>query len=264
MSDYDAYANIYDAQYMGYTEDINFYVGEACQTKGPVLELACGTGRVLLPCAEVGALITGLDLSSAMLTRCKEKLAAYPAEVAERVRLVTGDMRSFNLPERFELITIPFRSFLLLPTIQDQLQTLATIREHLTDNGRLVFNIFVPDLSLIVARTGQVGEPLTRFREFLDPRTGHRIVMWDSRHYLINEQTIDNLYLYDELDEHSQVVRRYYKSLKLRWMYRYETEHLLARAGFFVDTLYGGFDRSPFDENSREMIWIARKLARTA
>lgn len=259
MSDYDAYANIYDAQYMGYTEDINFYVGEAYKAKGPVLELACGTGRVLLPCAEAGAFVTGLDLSSAMIIRCKEKLAAYPSEVAERVRLVTGDMRSFKLPERFDLITIPFRSFLLLPTAKDQLQALATIRDHLNDNGRLVFNAFVPDISLIAARTGEVGEPLTRFREFLDPQTGHRIIMWDSRHYLINEQIIENMYVYDEVDETNQVVRRYYKSLKLRWMYRYETEHLLARAGFAVDTLYGGFDRSPFDENSREMIWIARK-----
>ncbi len=61
------------------------------------------------------------------------------------------------------------------------------------------------------------------------------------------------------LDERGLVVRRYYKPLKLRWMYRYETEHLLARSGLTVETLYGGFDRRPFDENSREMIWVARK-----
>lgn len=259
MSDYDVYANIYDAQYMGYTEDIAFYVGEACQAKGLVLELACGTGRVLLPCADAGAHITGLDLSQAMLTRCREKLAAYPPEVAARVRLVEGDMRSFKLPERFELITIPFRSFLLLLTVQDQLQALAAIREHLTDTGRLVFNIFVPDISLIAARSGEVGEPLTRFKEFLDPHTGHRIMMWDSRHYHLNEQLIESVFVYDELDERGLVVRRYYKPLKLRWMYRYETEHLLARSGLAVETLYGGFDRRPFDENSREMIWVAHK-----
>jgi len=259
MSDYDVYANIYDAQYMGYTEDIAFYVGEACQAKGPLLELACGTGRVLLPCAEAGALITGLDLSRAMITRCKEKLAIYGTDVAARVRLVEGDMRSFKLPERFDLVTIPFRSFLLLLTVQDQLQALVTIREHLSDTGRLVFNVFVPDISLIAARSGDVGEPLTRFREFLDPHSGHRIMMWDSRHYNLNEQLIENMFIYDEVDENGQVVRRYYKPLKLRWMYRYETEHLLARSGFAVQTLYGGFDRRPFDENSREMIWVARK-----
>jgi SAM-dependent methyltransferase len=259
MSDYDIYADVYDAQYWGYTEDIAFYVDEARQAKGPVLELACGTGRVLLPCAEAGALITGLDSSRAMLTRCQEKLAVYSPEVAARVRLLAGDMRAFQLSERFELIMIPFRSFLLLLTVQDQLQALATIREHLSDTGRLIFNIFVPNISLIAARSGEVGEPLTHFKEFLAPQTGHRIMMWDSRHYRINEQLIENVFTYDEVDENGLVVRRYYKPLKLRWMYRYETEHLLARSGFAVETLYGGFDRRPFDEDSHEMIWVARK-----
>ncbi len=259
MSGYDIYAEIYDAQYYGYTQDIAFYVEEACQAGGPVLELACGTGRVLLPCAEAGARMTGLDDSPAMLTRCAEKLAVYSPETRARVRLVEGDMRTFKLSERFALITIPFRSFLLLLTVQDQLQTLTTIREHLTEAGRLIFDVFVPDVRMIAARSGEVGEPWTRFKEFLDPQTGHHIMMWDSRHYRINEQIIENVFTYDEMDETGLVVRRYYKPLKLRWMYRYEAEHLLARAGFEVVALYGGFDRQPFGEDSREMIWVARK-----
>jgi hypothetical protein len=148
---------------------------------------------------------------------------------------------------------------LLLLTVQDQLQALATIREHLTDTGRLVFNIFVPDISMIAARSGEGGEPLTRFKEFLAPQTGHRIMMWDSRHYDTGEQLIENVFTYDEVDEKGVVARRYYKSLKLRWIYRYEAEHLLARSGFAVETLYGSFDRRPLDENGREMIWVARK-----
>lgn len=259
MSDYDVYADIYDAQYWGYTEDIAFYAEEASKAAGPVLELACGTGRVLLPCAEAGAFVTGLDSSPAMLNRCREKLAAYSPEVAARVRLATGDMCAFQLPERFDLITIPFRSFLLLLTVQDQLQALATIRDHLAETGRLVFNVFVPDIKMIAARSGDAGEALTRVKDFLDPESGHRMMMWDSRHYWINEQMLESLFIYDEVDETNQVVRRSYKPLKLRWMYRYEAEHLLARSGFVVEALYGGFNRQPFDESSREMIWVARK-----
>ncbi len=259
MSEYDIYADIYDAQYSGYTEDIAFYVDEARKAGGPVLELACGTGRVLLPCAEAGSLITGLDSSRAMLTRCKEKLAIYPPEVAARVRLVEGDMRAFKLPERFDLITIPFRSFLLLTAVQDQRQSLATIREHLGDAGRLVFNVFVPDLKIIAARSGQGGEALTHFKDFLDPQTGRHVMIWDSRHYHINEQIIENVFVYDEVDEKGMVVRRHYKPLNLRWIYRHEAEHLLARSGFAVEALYGGFNRQPFGEDSREMVWVARK-----
>ena len=86
-----------------------------------------------------------------------------------------------------------------------------------------------------------------------------RLPVRDEMEPSINEQLIENVFTYDEVDENGLVVRRYYKPLKLRWMYRYETEHLLARSGFAVETLYGGFDRRPFDEDSREMIWVARK-----
>ncbi|MFQ5886046.1 MAG: class I SAM-dependent methyltransferase, partial [Anaerolineae bacterium] len=72
-----------------------------------------------------------------------------------------------------------------------------------------------------------------------------------------HRQIIENLFIYEELDETGVMVKRTYRPLKLRWIYRYEMEHLLHLCGFGAEALYGGFDRRPLDENSREMVWVA-------
>src|SRR5712692_7287671 len=81
--------------------DLEFFKSCPKAQGGPILELGCGTGRVLLELAKAGHQITGLDLSRRMLARCREKLAALPAETQNRVSLVQGDMTSFDLGEKF-------------------------------------------------------------------------------------------------------------------------------------------------------------------
>ncbi|MBO0723689.1 MAG: class I SAM-dependent methyltransferase, partial [Blastocatellia bacterium] len=108
-------------------QDVDFFVELARQSAGPVLEIGCGTGRVLIPTARAGGEITGLDLSSSMLAVCREKLALEPPEVRERVRLMMGDMREFALAREFSLITLPFRPFQHLITTDDQISCLKCI-----------------------------------------------------------------------------------------------------------------------------------------
>jgi len=257
MSEYDIWAEIYDLQFEGYEEDISFYVGEAERATPPVLELACGTGRVTIPIAQAGVEVVGLDSSPEMLAVAQKKVARLSPEVRERIRLLEGDMRDFSLDERFGLIMIPFRSFLLLLRVEDQKQALRNIHRHLRPDGRLALNLFVPDLAIIASHSSPLGEPLKRLKEVKDPETGHRIIIWETRHYDQNRQIIDNFFIYDELDEAGVVVKRTYRPLRLRWVYRCEMEHLLDLCGFRVEELYGGFNRQPFDENSREMVWVA-------
>ena len=116
--------------------DVEFYVDEALAANGPVLELGCGTGRVLIPIARAGVTIEGLDGSPNMLARCREKLAVEPPTVQARVTLHEGDMRAFDLRKQFALITIPFRPFQHLITVEEQLDCLRCIHEHLTADGR--------------------------------------------------------------------------------------------------------------------------------
>lgn len=131
-------------------EDVAFFVDMAKQSNGLVLEIGCGTGRVLIPTARAGFAIVGLDASSAMLTLCREKLAQEPQDVQSRVELSQGDMRDFTLGKQFSLVTIPFRPFLHLLTVEDQLACLSCIRRHLMPGGRLILDVFNPSLEFLV------------------------------------------------------------------------------------------------------------------
>lgn len=101
--------------------DVASYVKQAQESGGPGLELGCGTGRVLIPPARAGIEIVGVDLSRSMLAICRDKLAREPDDVRARVEMVEADMRRFDLGREFRLVTLPFRPFQHLMTVQDQL-----------------------------------------------------------------------------------------------------------------------------------------------
>src|SRR5690606_37852341 len=137
-------------------EDVPFYVGlarEAAAAGQTVLELGCGTGRVTIPIAEAGATVVGLDNAPAMLEVARRK-----AGDAANPRWVLGDMADFRLEERFGLVIIPFRSFLLLLTVEEQKRCLACIREHLQPGGRLALNVFNPSILYIADWLGDRGK----------------------------------------------------------------------------------------------------------
>lgn len=128
-------------------QDVNFFVEMAQRSGGPVLELGCGTGRVLIPTAKSGIEIVGLDASPLMLSVCREKLLSDSKDVRSKVTgLVQGDMRTFELGRKFSLVTIPFRPFQHLLTVEDQISCLENIRKHLVAGGKLVLDIFNPSL----------------------------------------------------------------------------------------------------------------------
>ncbi len=247
----------YDLFSTGLPGDVAFYVAQAQAAGSPVLELACGTGRVTIAIAEAGAQVVGLDLSPQMLARFEAKLPALPVEVRERITLVQGDMRSFDLGQRFPLVIIPYRAFLHNLTVDDQLAALQAIGRHLSPGGRLVLNVFDPNLRIIVERSSQIGQALTHAGEFTRPDNGHQVVVWESLHYDLAAQMVHVRWLYDELGDDGFVLSRAYTDLRLRWIYRHEMEHLLARCGFTVEALYGDFEGGPFVAGG-EQVWVAR------
>src|SRR6266404_4249764 len=132
-------------------QDINFYVDAAKSVNGEVLEIGCGTGRVLIPTVRAGVRILGLEASGSMLSMCRKNLSKEPVEVQSRViDLIEGDMRQFNLNRKFNLITIPFHPFCHLLTTEDQLRCLTTINHHLNDGGKLVFDLYTPALKHLI------------------------------------------------------------------------------------------------------------------
>lgn len=249
-------ALFYDHVATGVIGDVAFYVAEAVASGSPVLELGCGTGRILLPVAEAGVDVVGVDASADMLAIAREKLAASRPDVQRRARLMHGDMRDFELGQSFPLATIPYRAFLHNLSVDDQLRTLTRVRRHLADDGRLILNVFDPSVKKLAA--GRWSMPADRHREFRHPRTGNRVTIREDFRYDLERQRVQGAFVYDEVDATGRVLGTTRAPLTLRYVFRYEMEHLLGRAGFAVEALFGNFDRAEFRAGG-EQVWIARR-----
>ena len=126
---------------------LDFYVALAREANGPVLDIACGTGRILLPCLQAGVDIEGLDLFEPMLKTLRAKAAALNLSP----RLHQADMSDFSLPRRYALIMIPFNAFIHNMTQEAQIRCLQRCREHLLPGGKLAFDTFFPSLEIVGA-----------------------------------------------------------------------------------------------------------------
>lgn len=248
-SPYDAWAEIYDAVFSYVVEDIPFYVAEAATARS-VLELGCGAGRIAIPIAQSGIDIVGIDSSRAMLTRAQRKATAA---AADRFTPIHADMRDFTLARKFDLIIIPFRGFLSLLSAEDQIRALNAIKLHLSPGGRLILDIFVPDVNMLA----QEGDIPYHFRDVTDPASGARLVIWNQASYDPYCQIMSIRTTIEELDDFGEVRRKLYRDFALRYIFRWEMQHLLRACGYRILNLYGDFDRSEFAPHSVEMIWIA-------
>jgi SAM-dependent methyltransferase len=258
MSDspYDGFiADFYDTSPIvaGRTHDIAFYRGAAREFGDPVLELGCGTGRVTMAIAQDGKRVTGLDVSEKMLQRGADRRARLSAEARERVHLVQGDMRSFDLGEKFRLIIVPFRPFQHLLETNDHLDCLACVRKHLAPNGRLIVDFFQTDPRRMhdVAYLNEHEVAVYKIPGGRRVRLTERVVAF---HRSEQRNDVEMIYTVTEPDGKTE---RHVMAWTLRYFFRYEVEHLLARSGLRVAALYGNFDKSPLRDDSAEMIFVA-------
>ncbi len=250
------HARFYDHYFTGVEGDVEFYVSTALEAGSPVLELGCGTGRVLLPTAAAGVEVAGLEVDEAMLAMARRKLAVTDAQVREKVELVRADMEEFDLGRRFRLVTVPYRTFQHLLTPVDQQQTLQCVHRHLEDGGVLALNIYDP---LRDIAGNNFTAPLQKDTDFVDSETGNEVVVCYSRSYDPEVQLLEQEMVFEETDRTGRVVCRTYSRLQLRYAFRYEMQYLLERCGFAVEELYGDFQGRPFPGYG-EQIWIARKI----
>jgi SAM-dependent methyltransferase len=237
--------------------DVSFLVEAATKAGGPVLEIGCGTGRVLIPTARAGVDIVGLDLSPHMLAECRQRLRGEPEEVQSRVRLVQADMRMFDLGRAVTLVTVPFRPFQHLLTVEDQLSCLESIYRHLVDDGTLILDVFNPSLDALVNRP--VGEELAAEPEFSMP-DGRRVIR---RHKTVAHDRFNQVndfelvYYVTHPDGREE---RLVHAFRMRYIFRFEAEHLLARAGFTIEHLYADYDRRAYGSTyPGDLVFVARK-----
>jgi SAM-dependent methyltransferase len=241
----------YDALFSELGYDRDFYVKLARESPGPALEVACGTGRILLPCMQAGVDIDGIDLYPAMLDRLRRKAEA----LGLRPKLYKADMRDFTLPRRYALIFIAFNGFVHCLTTADQLKTLKVCREHLLARGILVFNTFYPGLQFL---NGPQGTPVLE-GEAVNPATGRTVRIFDTRTLHRVEQIQHSEIEIQEVESDGTVVASRTSETDMRWTFKPEMQLLLRLAGFANWGIYGDFDRRPLTRENDHMIVFASK-----
>ena len=247
----------YDARTSGFPGEIDWWVRQARDSGGPVLEIACGTGRVTWPIARAGVEIVGLDINLSMLRAAESKRALEPRDVNEHVRFTVGDMTDFALGETFALAIIPFRAFQSLLTPEAQRASLTCVHRHLRPAGRLIVDIFDPRLDWILPDRTEPGLPDRP--SFVHPVTGHAVnVEVLSRANDPLRQVFAEWWLFTEMSASGAVLREEEEILELRWTYRYEMRHLLELSGFSVERELSDFTNAP-PSYGREQIWIAKR-----
>ena len=260
-------AERYDALHAGRIADAAFYAGAAADAGGPVLEVGCGTGRVSHAIAAAGVDVTGLDRDPGLLSLAAAKRAAAERETTERpagpsserarVSLVCADMRAYAFRCPFAAVLMPFRVFQSMLTVSDQLAALAAARAALAPGGRLVLDVFDPRLD-VLAEAAEGPAPLAETGRSYEDARGR----WRERvaaRYDLESQIVDLTYLYERQGEGGAPAERAFDRLRVRYFTRWEFEHLLARAGYEIEALYGGWDGGPPTPEGEDMIWIARK-----
>jgi SAM-dependent methyltransferase len=237
---------LYDLILGNFPVGLDFYVGLAKNAPGPVLDLGCGTGRILLPCLQAGVDIEGLDLFPAMLKRLREKAGALGLNPV----LHEAKMAGFRLPRRYSLIVIVFNAFLHNLTTDEQLACLRACRDHLQPGGLLVFDISYPGQQWIGAPSGRRELE----GEIKHPETDLPIRMWDTRTFDRVNQLQYSFNEIEMLDRTGNVVATHPSRTTLRWTYKPELELLLRTAGFARWQLLGDFDGRALENETDSMI----------
>ncbi len=256
--DQEFVADFYDPAYDHIRNtDIGFFIDYSKGANGRTLELGCGTGRVLIPTAIAGCDITGLDLSPYMLRKCQEKLDKQSKEVQKRVKLVQRNMTGFDTGETYSLITVPFRAFQHLISVEEQRSCLECVHHQLASDGLFILDVFHPYPPRLVPNPEYADEiedlPETQLPDGRKLRRTSRVADFH-RDRQCND--IEMIYYVTQPDGRTE---RLVQSFPMRYFFRYEVENLLNLCEFRVVELFGDFDRSAFSNDSPEMIFVAEK-----
>jgi SAM-dependent methyltransferase len=238
--------DMYDLMLKHIPYGYDFYFGLARAATGPVLDVACGTGRILLPCLQAGVDIEGLDLFEPMLKTLRGKAAALGLSP----RLHQADMSDFSVPRRFKLVMIPFNAFVHNMTQESQIRCLQLCRQHLMPGGMLAFDVFFPSLLYV----SQAENTRVLEGEMPHPDTGLPMRMFDTRTIDRVAQTQQSLNELEILAADGSVQSVYRSQSSARYFYKHEMELLLRVAGFPSWAIYGDFDRRPLTRETDAMI----------
>ncbi len=248
MNTYDLIAPFYDIEHAHFAEDLDMYQNFAEASSGAILELACGSGRVLLPLAQAGYEVVGVDTSAPMLALAQQTLQEAGSPL--RYELIQQDMATMRLGRKFRMAFIALGSFAHVITRKEQQQALANIRTHISTGGLFILDISNADARYMEDLGGQMlhqgswkHEDGTMLTHFVSPATSTEKHLLELTHFY---------------DQHKQggTVQRTTVTTHLYLFNRGEMELLLEQASFVVKDVYGDYDLGPCLLDSPRMIFV--------
>lgn len=235
---------VYDALFGGIAEDIPFYRRQIQRYGEPVLELACGTGRITIPLAEEGLRICGLDISASMLALARSK-----AEQRDlRIEWFKGDCRDFHLGRRFRVILIPWNSIALIHELSELEACFRCVKQHLTENGRFIIDFFNPRLDFLI-RDPSERRPVG---EYDDPDGRGKVVVEESNEYDRATQINVIRWIFTIKSQGRELI----EELQMRIFFPRELDTLLHYNGFVIEHKYGDYDEGPFEAASPKQLLV--------
>jgi SAM-dependent methyltransferase len=234
---------------------IAFYAALAQETGGPVLEIACGTGRVSIPIAQLGFALTGLDIVPGMLERARSKSVGLPT------RWIEGDARTFHLGEHFRLIFLTGNAFQAFLTNADQEALVERVRAHLHDEGLFAFETRNPLLPNSKTREGlfvtlESHDEEETWPSFINAN-GHEVRVSRTRVYDHVAQILhmtSHKRWHEGEEEQTKITR-----IALRYTFPQELAALLHYNGFTIIRQYGDWNEEPLSATSPSIISVCRK-----
>lgn len=254
MDRWQRFAHWYDLDQGVFGDDIPMYLGLAGRTGSPILELGCGTGRLVLALAQAGHRVTGVEREPAMLALAEAKVRAAGRAVARRVTLVAGDFQSLDLPTRFRLAVLAVNTWMDLPGPAEQAQVLARAGRHLEPGGLLVLDLFHPHPDALAPAAGA----LVLEKVLSDPETDTQALKFVVRQVDHAQQVLTAHFIYDEMDAAGRLTRTA-AAFSLRYLHRPEAEQMVQAAGLAVEGVYGSYELDPYTDDAERMILVARR-----
>ncbi|HIP71645.1 MAG TPA: class I SAM-dependent methyltransferase [Anaerolineae bacterium] len=224
----------------------------AGEAGGPVLELGCGSGRLLRPLAQSGYSVTGVDNSPAMLARASARLAGETTAVQNRVTLIEADMTDFTVDGRFPLVIIPYNTFMHLDTGQAT-AVLRRVRDCLAENGRLFIDLINP----FAAANTPSDQLISLENTLTDPDSGDVILHMASNRLDSAAQILHITWIYDRSPADGGPIHRTVAQAAYHYRYPHQMQMLLQDAGFSRLEMMGDYDQSPFQEESGRFLILA-------
>ena len=250
MDIYADFSEFYDVYVGDWLKDLPFYLEYAKRSSGPILEVGAGSGRLTIPFAHEGMVVTAMDISASMLAKLRFRLTEESAEVQQRVSIVQADACTMELDRRYELIIVPFYTFNYLLTPQMQTAALGQLVKHLSGTGRLLIDVFVPH-----SRIHNCPRDPCQMVDTVDKQTGCKLRGWNVYRMDTENQIEFRKHVFEVTTPKGKITKREFTT-KRRYFFKPELDKLFMQHGLSVEGVFEGYERRPASDLSEQLMYV--------